>query len=72
MKFNSNLVEEKCRLGMENMDRILKEWRAEEELNGKRTFVRDVKEFWEDPEKYENSQNTYYVDTRFQKEEPSK
>ena len=49
LKFNPDLVFEKCKLGVTNMDKIFKEWKDDEIKNGSRNFVRDMKEFVEDP-----------------------
>ena len=65
LKFNPDLVFEKCKLGVTNMDKIFKEWKDDEIKNGSRNFVRDMKEFVEDPQKVTNERNIYYVDRRF-------
>lgn len=41
-------------LGVANMDKVFKEWKDDEIKNGPRDFVKDIKEFAEDPERVTN------------------
>lgn len=51
------------------MEKILADWRADEEKNGKKTIKKDIMDFLEDPDVYVNQRNFYYADPRLMQRE---